>query len=111
MMLQTLFGIPLVCLGIYALTCVRVPSWRACWKGTRVRTGAVSNLGLGLTFVAAGTILILARDTQDQIVLAIGGPPLLAGVLLILLGNWLDFRQPKHGPLPDRKRRTTSRRA
>jgi len=101
-MFQLLVGIAMTCLGLWGLVTVFVPAWRGCWKGTRVTCGAVSMTGFGLVFAAAGAILIFARDFKDPVVLAIAGPPLVIGVPLVLIGNWLDFRRPKI----DRKRQS-----
>jgi hypothetical protein len=96
-MFQFLVAIAMSGLGLWGLVSVFVPAWRGCWKGTRVRCGAVSMTGFGLVFTAAGAILMFARDNKDPVVLAIAGPPLIVGVPLVLIGNWLDFRR-KSGP-------------
>jgi hypothetical protein len=58
-----------------------------------VTCGVVTLSGFGLAFVAAGIILMFARDNKDPVVLAIAGPPLIVGVPLALIGYWLDFRR------------------
>ena len=77
------------------MAAVIVPGWRTGWRGTRVVGGLVTHLGFGLTFSAAGALLMFARDHKDPVALAIAGPPLIVGVVLVLvlLGNWLDFRR------------------
>jgi len=90
---QFLAGLAFVCIGVYAFAAAFVPSWRTGWRGTRVMGGLVTHLGFGITFCAAGAILMFARDNKDPIVLAIAGPPLIVGVPLVLIGNWLDFRR------------------
>ena len=99
-MLQVLGALVFACVGVYALTAVFVPGWRTGWRGTRVMGGLVTHLGFGLTFTAGGALLMFARDHKDPVALAIAGPPLIVGVLLVLLGNWLDFRsgQSKSSP-------------
>lgn len=92
-MLRVLFGIGFVCMGLYALAAVFVPRWRTMWRGTHVLAGAITHLGIGLVFTAAGAILMFARDNRDPVVLPIAGLPMVVGVPLVLVGFWLDFRQ------------------
>jgi len=92
-MLQFLSGILSLLMGAYALAAVFVPRWRAGWRGTHVMGGAITHLGFGLAFTAAGALLMFARDNKDPVVLGIAGPPLIVGVLLVLIGSWLDFRR------------------
>jgi hypothetical protein len=109
-MFRFLFSIPFVCFGVYALAAVFVPGWRTGWRGTRVMGGLVTHLGFGLTFTAAGAILMFARDNKDPVVLAIAGPPLIVGVPLVLIGNWLDFRNRPGTPSPAADKRPTGQR-
>jgi len=96
-MFRLLAGLAMTCLGLWGIVAVFVPAWRGCWKGTGVRCGTLSMTGFGLVFTAAGALLMFARDNKDPVVLAIAGPPLIVGVPLVLIGNWLDFRR-KSGP-------------
>lgn len=109
-MLQFLAGLASVCLGVFALVCVFVPRWRGCWKGTRVICGAVTMAGFGLVFTAAGALLMFARDNKDPVVLAIAGPPLIVGLPLVLIGNWLDFRKRSGTTSPAADKRPTGKR-
>ena len=92
-MLRLIFSIPFLLMGTCALAAVFIPRWRTGWRGTNVMGGAVTHLGFGLTFTAAGAILMFARDNKAPVVLAIAGPPLIVGVPLVLIGYWLDFRR------------------
>lgn len=92
-MVQLLFSIPFLVMGTLALAAVFVPRWRIGWRGTNVLGGAMTHLGVGLVFTAAGAILMFARDNKDPVVLAMAGPPLIVGVSLVLVGYWLDFRR------------------
>jgi hypothetical protein len=92
-MFQVLAGIAMTVLGLWGLASIFVPAWRGCWKGTRVTCGAVSMTGFGLVFTAAGALLMFSRNFKEPEILALAGPPLIAGVPLVLIGSWLDFRR------------------
>src|SRR5262245_20896517 len=101
-MFRILLSIPFWSIGIYALFAAFVPRWRSRWRWTRIIAGAMAHLGFGLVFTTGGAILMFAKGSRDPVVLPLAALPLVVGLVLVLVGNWLDFRKARPAHLSRR---------
>lgn len=88
------FGVLAIGIGLFAVATALVPRWRGIihWKGTRVPAGITSSLGFGLAFAGIG-LVFTTRELLDDLSLAAFVVAVLAGIVLIFVGQWLDFRR------------------
>ena len=98
-----IIGLVTAAVAVFALATAVVPRWRGVmhWRGTRVRAGVLSSLGFGLVFGAVALLFlsegVLADNHRTWFVLLL----LPAGIVAILIGQYLDFRQsrcPRRNP-------------
>jgi hypothetical protein len=91
--MDIVFGMLAIVLALFALATALVPRWRGIvhWKGTRVPAGIVSSLGFALAFGGIGLVLA-TRGQLDDLCVATFVVMVLAGLAMIFVGQWLDFR-------------------
>jgi hypothetical protein len=70
----------------YATAGIFWPRIRAVWRGSRVKIGIVSNIGIALVFGVGGFVMLGYAHF---------GIPLLLGFVCAFVGQFLDFRKRK----------------
>jgi hypothetical protein len=96
-----ILGILFLLIALYALATALVPPWRAAplpRRYSRLPTGPVTRLGIAWFLGAAGVGLCL-RELVPQQDISWLSILLLLGFLLILVGEWVDFRRRKTTPI------------
>jgi hypothetical protein len=89
--IDKVYGVIGISVAIYAALGIWFPKLRGCWKGTRIKSGAVTCAGMALGFGSLGLLFLLANTIQEKSRIWYG-MTFMVGWLIVAIGYMLDKR-------------------
>ena len=89
-MIESIFsifmGVAFLAISLRSLISVPVASLRMNWRGTNIRTGAISNLGFGIFFLNGSILTLFIKEPIDSFLTVF-----VFVIVPVALASWLCF--------------------
>jgi hypothetical protein len=69
--MEKIISLPILLVGLYALSAVFIKRNRQNWRGTGIKTGALTNLGFGLFFTHGAAVILLVELPFESFISAL----------------------------------------